>query len=431
MEESFLDALSELRTLRERELEVFSRIYELLGHLLAERSAARPAPFGEAPGSGAEARATEKPAETPPGPVASPPNAVEPAAGSPSEVPPWIDAMVEAALSHAFGKDPGDPLDCQDEDDGSPEDHEGDEDIEVWSHAPVLSLSEPGRAASAPAELGATAQPIAETPDAPEQFLLLGCGPAWVGLPWRAVAGIGLSEEEDRSEYRYSLLDLVHPGHEPSSEPFRVSWRQGQDGVSMTCERLGGALAVERAAERGVEAVLVPTSEGNRAPDLVSLVEYMASLRRAEADSAPVSDPIPAEARPSGERESVKQSSQWPAQPSALLAVRYLPARVAIARTLRAKGWLVLEALDPVEVAVRLRQVRFQALFADLSDIAIPELLFAIQRASDSGTRILAVGSRLRSTNTDPTHALGDVPRLLYPFQENELERALGSLRPA
>jgi len=115
--------------------------------------------------------------------------------------------------------------------------------------------------------------------------------------------------------------------------------------------------------------------------------------------------------------------------PIALVAVRYLPARIAITRFLRASGWVIQEALDSNEIPVRLRQNRFDAVFTELFDRPSLETLRGLRQALTGGTAVVAVGSRLRVAGDRPIGFTGDLPRLLYPFGESDLERSLGLVR--
>ncbi len=117
--------------------------------------------------------------------------------------------------------------------------------------------------------------------------------------------------------------------------------------------------------------------------------------------------------------------------PCALLAVRNLPARVAIGRFLRSGGWHVIEAVDFHDVPARLRRHPVDAVFAEVPESPRVEPLIALRRAGESGAVIVGISSRFRAVGADPLRSLGDVPRLLYPFQEVDLEKVLAVVRQA
>jgi hypothetical protein len=112
---------------------------------------------------------------------------------------------------------------------------------------------------------------------------------------------------------------------------------------------------------------------------------------------------------------------------SALVSVRYLPARVAISRFLKSAGWFVLEAADPQELPAMLRRVHHSAVFTEAPDRPDPAWIEALMQARADGARVIGVASRLRVATVDPLRSIGDLPRLLYPFQEAELERLVGT----
>ena len=112
----------------------------------------------------------------------------------------------------------------------------------------------------------------------------------------------------------------------------------------------------------------------------------------------------------------------------ALLAVRYLPARVALARWLRLNGWTIQEAVDLPDILIRLRRERFQAVFAEPADLPWSRLIPALKEARDSGAVVIGVGLRQRRSGMEPLRPLGEVPCLHFPFQDAELERVLGLL---
>lgn len=113
---------------------------------------------------------------------------------------------------------------------------------------------------------------------------------------------------------------------------------------------------------------------------------------------------------------------------SVLVSVRYLPARVAIARACRSLGWFVLETADTAELPDMLRRVHHTVVFIEAPERPDPGWTRELARARDGGARIVGVSSRLRGAAGDPWHGLETVPHLLFPFQEAELEKLIGSL---
>jgi hypothetical protein len=113
----------------------------------------------------------------------------------------------------------------------------------------------------------------------------------------------------------------------------------------------------------------------------------------------------------------------------ALVAVRYLPARVAIARVLRSLGFFAAEAPDNQELPTLLSRGSYSVVFAEPPDPVDPSWQEALKRAHESGIAVAVVTSRLRARARDPLRLLQDAPRLYHPFREGEIERTLGTLR--
>lgn len=113
----------------------------------------------------------------------------------------------------------------------------------------------------------------------------------------------------------------------------------------------------------------------------------------------------------------------------AVVAVRYLPARVALARALRLAGWAVREEADPQDALTRLRETRPGLLCLELSD-EVGQGEEVARELVRGGTQLYIVASRHRVV--DPA-SLSDLPRLLHPFTEGELARlpAPASVGPA
>jgi hypothetical protein len=411
--------LREWALLRERESELLRRMAELLEPLSRGRGAT-----DEAGDVAVETRA--RPGDSP-GELSA----------SPADGPGWIDRTIEAALASAFSADP-----------------------------------EPD---------------VAELPAV--DLLLLRSGDTWVGMPWDRVTRLGLSDDAQLAPpcaplSLREILGLGRPGdgHENAAEPYCLTWDTAGGPRSLCCEVLGGVLVASAAAAREVDLIWLPddSESGGR---LLPLVEFYASIGRdgrsdaevldphlddAERASSPPptmaepafaeSPPAPAPLSPitgvshdpgadscaAGSREmwsprrpgsdhggSPDGTRHVPHAPgggySALVSVRYLPARVAIARALRSHGWFVLEAADTEELPGMLQRVHHTVVFTEAPERPEPGWANELVRAQESGTRIIGVASRLRGTVGDPWLAFGSIPRLLYPFQEAELERLIES----
>ncbi len=105
----------------------------------------------------------------------------------------------------------------------------------------------------------------------------------------------------------------------------------------------------------------------------------------------------------------------------ALLAVRYLPARVALARALRGHGWQVVEEPDPTDARRRTAVLRPGLICVELSDSGDSRGAGTeeIAELGASGCPLYVVASRHR---VDDGRISADVPRLLHPFTEAELD---------
>jgi hypothetical protein len=276
-------------------------------------------------------------------------------------------------------------------------------------------------------------------------------------------------------------------GGEDVAEPYCLTWDTALGPRALACEVLGGVLAAPAAAARGVDLVWLP-EDSPRGGLLLPLVEFLATNRRGGSGKAvaesgrvedaasanlsqapyadqamagsprasarplpgaqPVAEPVsfpsmasrrpeeerpPAEPvtfpsmasrRPEVERSAAPRPARHPSC-SALVSVRYLPARVAIVRALRSRGWFVLETADTAELPAMLQRVHHRAVFAEAPERSEPGWIEELQRARQSGTRVICVASRLRGAAGDPLRVLGEVPQLSYPFQEAELERLI------
>ncbi len=266
-------------------------------------------------------------------------------------------------------------------------------------------------------------EPAAEEDPAPGRepasYLLLGSAGVWVGFPWSAVDRVDLLDESSGAGPGPSLRNILgQTGPADDPEPFSIRFASGAGCV--TSQHVGGVVTLEEAARRGVECLLIPEITGTDAGVRVSLKPL---LEEAADETSP---PSP---KPLRSDSGAHRPPSSPVAPTGLVAIRYLPARVSIARALRSRGWFLRETADLAEVPPWLRKVRYQAAFIELLDEEMPDLIPALQAAASRGCRIIAVGSRLRGYAGVPLQDLGDIPRLLYPFQESEVERILDSLR--
>ncbi len=273
------------------------------------------------------------------------------------------------------------------------------------------------------AEKESSAEPDAQEsttpPSGAASYLLLGSAGEWVGFPWIAVDRVELLDESTEAESWPSLRAILgQTGPAADPEPFCIRFASGAGCIA--CQNVGGVVSLDEAASRGVECLLIPEITGNDAGVKVSLKPLV-------EEAAP-----DAEAPPQGQLPMDRGAPSPPSRPVAptgLVAIRYLPARVSISRALRGRGWFLRETPDLAEVPSRLRRVRYQAAFIEMVDEEIPDFIPTLRIAVSHGCRVIAVGSRLRGHASNPLHELGDIPRLLYPFHESEVERILDSLR--
>jgi hypothetical protein len=363
----------------------------------------------------------------------------------------WVDRLVEKALSRAFSSGiHGGEVD---------EDDEVDEDGgEAGSgEARDRARHEAGEERRLPAR-GEEHRPPDDRRDEADPsgipLLLLGDGQGWVGIPWTQVTRISLDEEdrvlplgsgrEEISEEEpqpglHSLFALLRGAPKPGpAEPYRVLWETASGTEGMACAELGDVVSASVAGERGIEAVLVLDPGKAGPPSPVTLLDflarpelYMPALPRRQAKPA---SREAAGAEPIREETSVSpppagSELRAPLPRGVLLAVHYLPARVAIGRVLRSRGWTVIEAVDAREITPKLRSASYAAVFVEAPEMPAPEMISLLQSLLATGCPVVAVASRLRGTGSDPLRTLGEIPRLLYPFQEVDLERVLEILR--
>jgi hypothetical protein len=115
--------------------------------------------------------------------------------------------------------------------------------------------------------------------------------------------------------------------------------------------------------------------------------------------------------------------------PHALVAVHYLPARVAVVRMLRGAGWSVEEEAQPLNLSRRLQGQFPDVLFVEPTGPLPEPIQDQLQSLLSGGARIVVLGSRLRPGQAAPDGVLGRAPRLHFPFTEEESRELLGYLR--
>jgi hypothetical protein len=115
--------------------------------------------------------------------------------------------------------------------------------------------------------------------------------------------------------------------------------------------------------------------------------------------------------------------------PHALVAVHYLPARVAVVRMLRSAGWSVEEEAQPQNLFRRLQGQSPDVLFVEPTGPFSESTQERLHELVASGSRVVVLGSRLRPGQATPEGVLGRAPRLHFPFTEEESRELLGYLR--
>lgn len=115
--------------------------------------------------------------------------------------------------------------------------------------------------------------------------------------------------------------------------------------------------------------------------------------------------------------------------PHALVAVHYLPARVAVVRMLRGAGWSVEEEAQPLNLSRRLQAQSPDVLFVEPTGPLPEPIQDQLQSLLTAGARIVVLGSRLRPGQAAPDGVLGRAPRLHFPFTEEESRELLSYLR--
>ena len=254
-----------------------------------------------------------------------------------------------------------------------------------------------------------------EVPDSLDTtVLVLESGDARVGVLWDQVVQIGSFSERtvpERIESEHGAVDLVSLGrllHGVSREEkyFVVLADEGEK-AAVACERMLG---------------LGPLASVSKHEQDERIQVLQVRLLRSFAGGAD----LPVETGPAEgaretpeEREREERDRNGPRR--ALVAVRYLPARVAICRYLRGRGWQVGEAAGLDAAIVSLDLGRWDALFLDARVNGTPDEAeeALLSRVGELGVPVIRVGSRISGY---PGHS---GPSLMFPFSETELESIL------
>lgn len=247
--------------------------------------------------------------------------------------------------------------------------------------------------------------------------LTLESGDTRVGVYWDQVIRVGTLDQptppeeiemEGASVPLVSLGRLLH-GVSREEKCFVVIENEGER-ASIACERaLGigplGSLAKHDSAAR-IQVLRVP---------MLRAFAHAPSNGRDRPQEAPP-PPTPAEI------EAEERDRHGPLR--ALVAVRYLPARVAICRHLRGKGWQVGEAAGLEAATVSLDLGRWDLFFLEASGNGEPSETESalLRRVGERGVPVVRVGSRVSGY---PGH---DAPSLMFPFSEAELESIIAKL---
>ena len=241
-----------------------------------------------------------------------------------------------------------------------------------------------------------------------EMVLTLESGDARVGVLWDQVVQIGsLSTATvpdrigiDRDEVEIvSLGNLLHGVSR--EEKYFVILAQDGERAGVACEKmlgLGPLAGVEKKEEGPrIQVLKVPF-----------LLTFSGSARREEKQDLQLTT-----------QTAEEQDKQGPLR--ALVAVRYLPARVAICRHLRGRGWQVGEAAGLEAATVSLDLGRWDALFLEARSNGEADEIEStlLRRVLERRVPVIRVGSRISGY---PGH---DGPALMFPFSEAELDAIL------
>lgn len=314
---------------------------------------------------------------------------------------------------------------------------------EAEATSPVLRPSSPwtGKRNGHPSVGARPAAPPSNPVD--ELLLVLASGNRWVGVPWERIERVSLAADAHLpvgASSRFSLAELL--GQPAGDEAFAVHVAHDGGRAVITCERIGDLLPAGQLGAT-IDRVLRPADFAGTAPPRWEAIPHPVTAREAvepavvgqeevEPEVAESEIPAPrAMATEEGTTVTLEVPAVEPEAPRrALVAVRYLPARIAVCRALRHSGWTVLELADLERVAPLLVPGAFAAVFLDVSQPLPAELRALLDREDLGGLRWVGVGSRLRGRPKAPPSALLHAPRLFFPFGEEEAREVIATLSP-
>lgn len=251
-----------------------------------------------------------------------------------------------------------------------------------------------------------------EAPDA--TVLVLESGDARVGVLWDQVVQVGSLTasivppriETDRGQTDLVSLGLLLHGVSREEKYFVVLEEEGER-AAVACERMLGLGPLNSASKDDMETRIQVLR--------VPLLKTFAMGARAGAPRANHARPGGFSSRP----EDEERDRNGPLR--ALVAVRYLPARVAICRHLRGCGWQVGEAAGLEAANVSLDLGRWDVLFLEVrsnGDIDETETTI-LKRVAERGIPVIRVGSRISGFPQQ------EGPSVMFPFPEAELDAIL------
>lgn len=296
---------------------------------------------------------------------------------------------------------------------------------------------------SVPAEAPAAPEQGVVIPDPPsaersEFYLLVNQGDGWIAFPWERITRVVASESPEASPYEicYRVDDeerslrvtevgrIVAGAAADLAAPlgrFRFDSELEPAGPLTGLPEVAPGAPVERVEVEDIakkEVTVAPPDEEPLAP---ITLRHVLSIEVDALECGVETEATGRGANGVGHGQPAGPSSEADTAAVALLAVRYLPARVALARALRAHGWQVVEEPDPAELRHRTTALRPGLICVELPDPGeFPgtgtEQIGLLRTA---GCPVYAVASRHR---VDDGRIPAEIPRLLHPFTEAELD---------